>query len=82
MFPGGAGIETGWAMDDGSSAESQMPEAGSDRGGGSFPARIGLNLDCMLTALGVPAGFGYAQSCGFGTVPSAYPVTWSSVHGT
>jgi hypothetical protein len=81
MFPGGAGIETGWAMDDGSSAESQMPAAGSISGGGPFPTRIGLNFDSMLMALGVPAGFGYTQSGGFGTVPPAYPAAWSSLHG-
>jgi hypothetical protein len=82
MFNGGAGIETGWAMPDGSSAESQLPAAGSVSGGGPFPTRIGLNFDTMLMALGVPAGFGYTQTGGYGTVPSNYPATWASLrHG-
>jgi hypothetical protein len=81
MFVGGAGIETGWAMPDGSSAESQMPGAGAISGGGPFPTRIGLNFDSMLMSLGVPAGFGYTQSGGFGTVPSNYPARWPGQDG-
>jgi murein DD-endopeptidase MepM/ murein hydrolase activator NlpD len=78
MFVGGSGIETGWAMPDGSSAESQLPVAGSVSGGGPFPTRIGLNFDRMLIALGVPAGFGYPQSGGYGTMPAGYPTSWTS----
>lgn len=78
MFDGGAGIETGWAMADGSSAESQLPEAGGISGRGPFPTKIGLNFDGLLIALGVPAGFGYTQAGGYGTVPSQYP-DWSTV---
>lgn len=53
MFNGGAGIETGWAMPDGSSAESQLPVAGGISGGGPFPTVIGLNFEEMLQKLGV-----------------------------
>jgi hypothetical protein len=82
MFSGSAGIETGWAMPDGFSAESQLPEAGGVSGGGPFPTKIGLNFDSLLIALGVPAGFGYTQAGGYGTVPSNYPATWASLrHG-
>jgi hypothetical protein len=82
MFNGGAGIETGWAMPDGLSAESQLPEAGGVSGGGPFPTKIGLNFDNLLIALGAPAGFGYTQTGGYGTVPSNYPATWASLrHG-
>jgi murein DD-endopeptidase MepM/ murein hydrolase activator NlpD len=79
MFAGGAGIETGWAMADGSSAESQLPEAGGIDGAGPFPTRIGLNFDELLIALGAPAGFGYTQSGGYGTVPSIYPGSWAGL---
>jgi hypothetical protein len=81
MFDGGDGIETGWAMPDGLSAESQLPVAGSVSGGGPFPTDVGLNFDRLLQALGVPAAFNYAQS-GFGTLPSNYPTSWSSLKST
>src|SRR5258708_32005436 len=55
MSNAGAGIETGWAMPDASSAESQLPEAGGISGGGPFPTEGGLNFDALLQALGVPA---------------------------
>jgi len=79
MFVGSAGIETGWAMPDGSSAESQLPAAGGVSGGGPFPTRIGLNFDSMLIALGVKAGFGYTHSGGSGSVPAGYPTNWKSI---
>jgi hypothetical protein len=80
MFVGGAGIETGWAMADGSSAESQLPEAGGINGAGPFPTKVGLNFDTMLMRLGVPAGFGYKPDGGWGTVPSNYPASWTGLH--
>lgn len=55
MYNGGAGIETGWAMADGSSAESQLPEAGGISGGGPFPSMVGLNFEELLQSLGGPA---------------------------
>jgi len=79
MYPGGGGIETGWAMPDGSSAESQLPVAGGVSGGGPFPTKVGLNFDGMLQALGVPAGLGYARSGGYGTLPAGYPASWTSL---
>jgi hypothetical protein len=79
MYVGSAGIETGWAMADGLSAESQLPEAGSVSGGGPFPTKIGLNFDSLLITLGVPAGFGYTTTGGYGTVPPSYPSSWASL---
>ncbi len=55
MFSGSAGIETGWAMPDGSSAESQLPVAGGISGNGPFPTVVGLNFEELLQKLGVPA---------------------------
>src|SRR5258708_27539743 len=55
MSNAGAGIETGWAMPDASSAESQLPEAGGISGGGPFPTEVGPNFDALLQALGGPA---------------------------
>jgi hypothetical protein len=81
MFTGGAGIETGWAMPDGLSAESQLPDAGGISGSGPFPTKIGLNFDSMLIRLGVPAGFGYTPAGGYGTVPSDNPARWASLQG-
>ena len=71
MYNGGDGIETGWAMPDGASAESEMSAAGGIRGGGPFPTMIGLSFDHLLTSLGVPAGSG-GQS-GNGLLPAGYP---------
>jgi hypothetical protein len=78
MYDGGAGIETGWAMPDGASAESQLPEAGSVSGGGPFPVAVGINFDQLLMALGVPAGSNASQAP-FGLLPPNYPTSWSAV---
>ncbi len=77
MFNGSAGIETGWAMPDGSSAESQLPEAGGVSGGGPFPTEIGLNYEALLRTLGVPASPNIGDSPS-GTVPSNYPTNWTA----
>jgi hypothetical protein len=77
MFNGSAGIETGWAMPDGSSAESQLPEAGGISGGGPFPTEIGLNYEALLRTLGVPASPNIGDSAS-GTVPSNYPTNWTA----
>jgi hypothetical protein len=72
MFNGGDGIETGWAMPDGASAESELPAAGGISGGGPFPTMIGLSFEGLLQSLGVPAGNNRGQS-GFGVLPPDYP---------
>lgn len=77
MFNGGAGIETGWAMPDGSSAESQLAEAGGISGGGPFPTQIGLNFEALLRTLGVPASL-YMSGAPSGTLPSRYPTNWTA----
>lgn len=77
MFNGSAGIETGWAMPDGSSAESQLPEAGGISGGGPFPTEIGLNFEDLLVALGVSASPNRADSPN-GTLPQSYPTSWTA----
>ena len=76
MYDGGAGIETGWAMADGASAESQLPEAGSISGGGPFPTLVGVSFDALLQALGVPAAENAGQQ-GYGVLPAGYLTTWS-----
>jgi murein DD-endopeptidase MepM/ murein hydrolase activator NlpD len=81
MFNGGDGIETGWAQPDGSSAESQLPEAGGISGGGPFPTMVGLNFEALLETLGVPAGSNAAQP-GNGILPSNYPTSWTAATGT
>ncbi len=78
MYNGGDGIETGWAMLDGVSAESQSPAAGGISGGGPFPTEVGLDFDALLQALGVPPAPNFDQS-GFGILPPFYPTNWSSV---
>jgi hypothetical protein len=78
MYNGGDGIETGWAMPNGFSAESQLPVAGAVSGGGPFPTEVGLNFDALLQALGVPAAPNFSQS-GYGVLPSNYPTSWSSL---
>ena len=72
MYDGGTGIETGWAMPDGASAESQLPEAGGIGGGGPFPTMVGLSFENLLRGLGVPASPN-AGGPGYGTLPSGYP---------
>jgi hypothetical protein len=77
MFDGGAGIETGWAQPDGSSAESQLAAAGAISGGGPFPTRVGLNFDELLQALGVAGGSNAAQAAS-GILPPDYRPEWSA----
>ncbi len=72
MYNGGTGIETGWAMPDGASSESELAVAGGISGGGPFPTMIGLSFDSLLTSLGVPAGSGSGGS-GYGVLPAGYP---------
>ena len=79
MYVGGSGIETGWAMPDGASAESQLPAAGAISGGGPFPTKIGLNFDAMLQATGVGAAPSFGMKGSFGTLPPNYPTDWSSL---
>jgi hypothetical protein len=71
MYNGGTGIETGWAMPNGASAESQLPEAGGIGGGGPFPTMIGLSFENLLHGLGVPAS--PAGGSGYGILPPGYP---------
>lgn len=78
MFNGGAGIETGWAMPNGASAESQLPVAGGIGGAGPFPTRVGVNFDQLLQALGVPAASNADQSP-FGLLPAGYPANWANL---
>jgi len=76
MFYGGDGIETGWAMLDSASSESELPEAGGIGGAGPFPTAIGVNFDYLLQALGVPAAPNSGQSTS-GFVPSRYLINWA-----
>jgi len=76
MFNGGAGIETGWAMLDSASSESEMPEAGGIGGPGPFPTAIGMNFDYLLQALGVPAANNSGQPTS-GLVPPRYQIDWA-----
>jgi hypothetical protein len=78
MYNGGDGIETGWAMPDGLSAESQLGVAGSISGGGPFPTEVGLDFDALLQALGVRPAPNFSPD-GYGTLPSLYPRRWGSV---
>jgi hypothetical protein len=78
MFNGGAGIETGWAMPNGVSAESELAVAGAISGAGPFPTEVGLNFDALLQAVGVPAAPNFGQT-GYGLLPSNYPPSWSSL---
>jgi hypothetical protein len=79
MYNGGAGIETGWAMPDGSSAESQLPAAGGISGGGPFPTAVGINFDQMLHALGVPVSPFNGNATPYGVLPSGYPTSYSGL---
>jgi hypothetical protein len=81
MYSGGAGIETGWAQPDGHSAESQLPVAGGISGGGPFPARVGLNFEELLQALGVPASPFDRYVPPYGLLPAGYPTWPSHLHG-
>jgi hypothetical protein len=78
MYNGGAGIETGWAMSDGLSAESQLAVAGGISGGGPFPTVVGRDFDALLQALGVTAAPNFGQS-GYGILPPFYPTNWVAV---
>jgi hypothetical protein len=80
MHDGSAGIETGWAMPNGFSAESQLPAAGAVSGGGPFPTKIGLSFDQLLHTLGVAAAPNSGQPA-FGVLPSSYPRDWSAIKG-
>jgi hypothetical protein len=77
MVNDGDGIETGWAQPGGSSAESQLPEAGGIGGGGPFPTEVGINFEALLTTLGVPAANNAGQP-GYGSLPSGYPTSWAT----
>jgi hypothetical protein len=72
MYNGGTGIETGWAMPDGASAESQLSEAGGIGGGGPFPTMVGLSFENLLRSLGVAAAPNAGDS-GYGILPAGYP---------
>jgi hypothetical protein len=76
MFNGGAGIETGWATSDGSTAESQTPEAGGINGNGPFPTVVGLNFEAVLESLGAPQAPN-ATEPGNGLLPPGYPTVKS-----
>jgi murein DD-endopeptidase MepM/ murein hydrolase activator NlpD len=79
MYNGSAGIETGWAMSDGSSAESQLPEAGGISGNGPFPTAVGKNFAELLNALGVPLSPFNGSVSPYGILPSGYPTSYSEL---
>lgn len=74
MYNGG-GIETGWAMPDSASAESQLAVAGGISGGGPFPTQVGVNFDELLQSLGVPAAYNRWDTP-YGLLPAGYPTSW------
>ena len=76
MFNGSDGIETGWAMLDSASSESELPEAGGISGAGPFPTAIGMNFEYLLRALGVPAANNFGEPTS-GLVPSRYQIDWA-----
>jgi len=80
MYNGGSGIETGWAMPDSASSESELPEAGGITGAGPFPTDVGVNFDELLQSLGVPAAPGFTTA-GYGALPPRYPTDWVSLLG-
>jgi hypothetical protein len=77
MYEGGDGIETGWAMASGFTAESQLAEAGGISGAGPFPTDVGTNFDELLQALGVPAA-NNRYDYPYGILPSSYPSDWAT----
>jgi hypothetical protein len=79
MFNGGAGIETGWATSDSSTAESQMPAAGGVSGQGPFPTAVGMNFENLLVVLGVPRSAFNGSAKTFGVLPPGYPKGWSGL---
>lgn len=81
MYNGSAGIETGWAMPNGASAESQLPVAGGISGGGPFPTDVGVSFDALLQALGVPAAPNAGQQA-YGVFPPGYLTTWTGLTKT
>jgi murein DD-endopeptidase MepM/ murein hydrolase activator NlpD len=76
MYNGGSGIETGWAMLDSASSESEMPEAGGIGGPGPFPTAIGMNFEELLRAVGVPPANNLSDPTS-GLVPSRYQIDWA-----
>jgi murein DD-endopeptidase MepM/ murein hydrolase activator NlpD len=76
MFEGDDGIETGWAMLDSLSSESEMPEAGGIGGPGPFPTDIGMNFELLLQALGVPDANNLGDPTS-GIVPPRYQIDWA-----
>jgi hypothetical protein len=76
MVGGFDGIETGWAMLDSGSAESQLTEAGGIGGAGPFPTAIGMNFEILLRTLGVPAAPNIGAPTS-GLVPSRYQIDWA-----
>lgn len=76
MWSGGDGVETGWAMLDSGSAESQLAEAGGIGGGGPFPTAIGMNFEHLLQAVGVPTAPNAGDAVS-GIVPSRYLIDWA-----
>jgi murein DD-endopeptidase MepM/ murein hydrolase activator NlpD len=76
MYNGSDGIETGWAMLDSASSESELPEAGGINGAGPFPTAIGMNFDYLLQALGVPPANNVGEPTS-GLVPSRYQIDWA-----
>lgn len=79
MFNGSAGIETGWATADSSTAESQLPAAGGISGQGPFPTAVGMSFENLLVALGVPRSPFNGSATPFGVLPSNYPTSWSGL---
>jgi murein DD-endopeptidase MepM/ murein hydrolase activator NlpD len=75
MYGGFDGIETGWAMPDSGSAESQLAEAGGIGGSGPFPTAIGMDFEDLLRALGVVAAPNAGDTT-FGVVPPRYQIDW------
>ncbi|HEX5190154.1 MAG TPA: hypothetical protein VFW16_11465 [Streptosporangiaceae bacterium] len=77
MYDGGAGIEFGWAMASGFTAESQLAEAGGISGAGPFPTNVGLNFEELLQATGVPAA-NNRYDIPSGLLPPQFPASWET----